>query len=165
MEKVVHPIDPVFDENSRILILGSFPSVKYREVQFYYGHSKNRFWKVLASLFHEEIPSDNKRQKDFLLDHSIALWDVIHSCKITGSSDASIKDVTANDLKAILDKAAIQKIYVNGKTAEKLYRKYIEHELHRDCVCLPSTSPANAVYSLERLLSEWKKIKEALEVL
>ncbi len=165
MENVVHPIDPVFDEKSRILILGSFPSVKSREVQFYYGHPQNRFWKVLASLFHEEIPTDNKGKKDFLLAHHIALWDVIHSCKITGSSDASIKDVTANNLKVILDKAAIQKIYVNGKTAEKLYRKYIEHELHRDCVCLPSTSPANAVYSLERLLSEWKKIKEALEVL
>lgn len=165
MENVVHPIDPVFDEKSRILILGSFPSVKSREVHFYYGHPQNRFWKVLASLFHEEIPADNKGKKDFLLAHHIALWDVIHSCKITGSSDASIKDVTANNLKVILDKAAIQKIYVNGKTAEKLYRKYIEHELHRDCVCLPSTSPANAVYSLERLLSEWKKIKEALEVL
>ena len=165
MENVVHPIDPVFDENSRILILGSFPSVKSREVQFYYGHPQNRFWKVLASLFHEEIPSDSKGKKDFLLAHRIALWDVIHSCKITGSSDASIKDVTANDLKAILDKAAIQKIYVNGKTAEKLYRKYIEHELHRDCVCLPSTSPANAVYSFEPLLSEWTETNEALEVL
>ncbi len=107
MENVVHPIDPVFDENSRILILGSFPSVKSREVQFYYGHPQNRFWKVLASLFHEEIPSDNKGKKDFLLTHHIALWDVIHSCKITGSSDASIRDVTANDLKAILNKADI----------------------------------------------------------
>ena len=138
---IVHPIDPVFDTNSRILILGSFPSVKSRESGFFYGHPQNRYWKVLSAVFEEECPETIPEKKAFLLRNHIAAWDVIHSCEITGSSDASIRNVTVNDLGMILRAAAIREIYVNGKTAEKMYRKYTEPVLGRPCTVLPSTSP------------------------
>lgn len=159
-EKIIHPIPPLYREDSRILILGSFPSVKSRESEFFYGHPQNRFWKVMAAVFEDQVPADVPERRAFLLRHRIAAWDVIHSCTIRGSSDASIKDVIANDLSVILDNAKIRQIYVNGKTAEKMYRKYIEPEIGRKAVCLPSTSPANAAWSLERLISAWKVVGE-----
>lgn len=159
-EKIIHPIPPLYREDSRILILGSFPSVKSRESEFFYGHPQNRFWKVMAAVFEDRVPADVPERRAFLLRHRIAAWDVIHSCTIRGSSDASIKDVIANDLSVILDNAKIRQIYVNGKTAEKMYRKYIEPEIGRKAVCLPSTSPANAAWSLERLISAWKVVGE-----
>ena len=159
-EKLIHTIDPVFDEDSKILILGSFPSVKSRETSFFYGHPQNRFWKVTAAVFEEEIPETIQEKKDFLLKNHIAVWDVIHSCEIKGSSDASIENVAVNDLSIILDHSDIRQIYVNGKTAEKLYRKYMKETYKRDCISLPSTSPANAAWSLEKLIEEWKKIRE-----
>ena len=155
---VEHPIRPVFDKNSRILILGSFPSVKSREVNFFYGHPQNRFWKVLAKVFGEEVPVSIEEKRTFLLANGVAVWDVIKSCDIVGSSDSSIKNVVPNDLREILDTAEIAHIFVNGKTAEQFYKKYIEKEIGRKAICLPSTSPANAAWSEEKLVDEWKKI-------
>ena len=156
---IVHPIEPVFDKNSKILILGSFPSVRSREEGFFYGHKQNRFWKVVSDVFEEEVPKTIPQKKAFLLRNHIALWDVIHSCDITGSSDSSIKNVVANDLSIILEHSGIRKIFVNGKTAEKYYIKYSEKDTHIKAICLPSTSPANAAFSVDRLTEAWKMIK------
>lgn len=155
---ISHPIPPVFDRHSKILILGSFPSVKSREAQFFYGHPQNRFWKVTSSVFGVSEPHTVEEKKDFLLSHGIAVWDVIASCDITGSSDSSIKNVVPNDLTEILNIADIKQIYVNGKTAEKFYHKYIRNNIGREAICLPSTSPANAAWSVERLTESWKQI-------
>ncbi len=157
---IIHPIDPVFDKESKVLILGSFPSVKSRETMFFYGHPQNRFWKVIASLFNEKMPTTVSEKKALLLRNHIAVWDVIAKCDIEGSSDSSIKNAMANDLSIILNQAQIQTIFVNGKTAEKYYKKYIEKTINRKAVCLPSTSPANAAWNLERLLEEWRVILE-----
>ncbi len=156
---VTHPIPPVFDRHSKVLILGSFPSVKSREVQFFYGHPQNRFWKVTSAVFDATEPHTIEDKKDFLLSHGIAVWDVIASCDITGSSDSSIKNAVPNDLTKILDIAKIQTIFVNGKTAEKFYNKYIKDAIGREAICLPSTSPANAAWSVERLTEVWKQIQ------
>lgn len=155
---VEHPIKPVYDRNSRILILGSFPSVKSREVNFFYGHPQNRFWKVLAAVFEVEVPVTVEEKRVFLLAHQVAVWDVIKSCDIVGSSDSSIKNVEPNDLSEILNCAKIKHIFVNGKKAEQFYKKYIEKEIGRKATCLPSTSPANAAWSVEKLVAEWKQI-------
>ncbi len=152
---IIHPIDPFFDNESRALILGSFPSVKSREAMFFYGHPQNRFWKVIASIYDEEIPATLEEKKALLHRNHIAVWDVIARCDIEGSSDSSIRNVVPNDLSVILDNAPIQAIFVNGKTAEKYYKKYIEKTINRKAVCLPSTSPANAAWSIERLVQEW----------
>lgn len=155
---VSHPIPPVFDRNSKVLILGSFPSVKSREAQFFYGHPQNRFWKVTSAVFGVQEPHTFEEKKDFLLSHGIAVWDVIACCDITGSSDSSIKNVVPNDFTTILNVADIKQIFVNGKTAEKFYNKYIRTTIGRDALCLPSTSPANAAWSVERLTESWKQI-------
>lgn len=155
----VHLIPPIYDENSRILILGSFPSVKSREEMFFYGHRQNRFWKVTAAVFECDVPQTVDEKRKFLLQNRIALWDVIASCDITGSSDSSIKNVVPNDVSVIFEKGDIKKIFVNGKTALFYYDKYLKNVLGREAICLPSTSPANAAYSLERLTEEWKKIR------
>lgn len=159
MERVVHEIPPVYDEHSQILILGSFPSVKSRESQFFYGHPQNRFWKVLAEIFGEEIPVSVKEKKKLLLDNHVAVWDVIASCTIEGSSDSSIKDVVPNDLSCILKAANIRQIYCNGGTSYRLFCKYCQPVFNRTAVKLPSTSPANASYRLERLVGEWRQIR------
>lgn len=155
---IIHPIPPVFDRHSRILILGSFPSVKSREAAFFYGHPQNRFWKVTSALLHVSEPSTIEEKRAFLLSHGIAVWDVIASCDIEGSADSTIKNVVPNDLTQILTVANIQAIFVNGKTAEKYYKKYIQDTIGRDAICLPSTSPANAAWSVERLIKEWNQI-------
>ena len=157
---IVHPIPPVYDGASRILILGSFPSVRSREACFFYGHPQNRFWKVTAAVFGEPVPQTVEEKRAFLLRNHIAVWDVIASCDITGSSDASIRNVTANDLDRILRAADIRTVYVNGRTAYKYYQKYAEPATGRPAVCLPSTSPANAAWSVERLTEAWKCIRE-----
>ena len=189
-ERILHPIEPTYDEHSRILILGSFPSVKSREMGYFYGHPQNRFWKVLAAVFAEDsadeehqtdskplpeagkkaqsrkavrteapmVPQTIGERRSFLLRHHVAVWDVIASCTITGSSDSSIRDVRTNDLKPILRGAPIRQIFVNGKKAAELYRKYLLPELGREAVCLPSTSPANAQWSLEKLIDAWSVI-------
>lgn len=156
----VHPISPVFDKDSKVLILGSFPSVKSREEGFFYGHPQNRFWKVTSQIFGEELPVTIDEKKAFLIRNHIALWDVIGSCEIDGSSDSSIRDVTVNDLSVILGTADIRAIFLNGKKAEQYYLKYLFPILKRDAVCLPSTSPANAAWNLEKLITVWGAISE-----
>ena len=155
-----HTIEPVYDENSRILILGSFPSVKSREVGFFYGHPQNRFWRVLAALYEEETPKTVEGKRDFLLSRRIALWDVISSCEITGSSDSSIKNAVPNAVEEILRSAPIERIYTNGGTAHRLYDRFLRERTGMDAICLPSTSPANAAWTLLRLLEEWRRILE-----
>ncbi len=155
---MLHPIPPTFDSSSRILILGSFPSVKSRESGYFYGHPQNRFWKLLAQLFESSLPSSIEEKRSFLLRNHIAVWDVIASCDITGSSDSSIKNVVANDLSLILEAAPIQEIFTNGKKADALYKKYIFPECGRPALCLPSTSPANSAWTLEKLCQAWKVI-------
>lgn len=150
----------MYDKDSRILILGSFPSIKSREQQFFYGHKQNRFWRVVAQVFDCAVPESIEQKREMLLTHHVAVWDVIASCEITGSSDASIRDVIPNDLSVILSQADIQAIYTNGGKAQELYRKYIFPVNGREAVSLPSTSPANAGYSLQRLVEAWKVIRE-----
>ena len=155
-EHIVHSFEPVYDKASEILILGTLPSVKSRENNFYYGHKQNRFWKVLATLLKEPVPDTIEEKKAMLLAHRIALWDVIQSCDIKGSSDSSIKNVTPTDLKQILDHCQIRQIYANGNKAGALYKKYQQPLTERDILVLPSTSPANAAYSLEKLTALWR---------
>ena len=159
-EHVTHTFGPVFDQYSKILILGSMPSVKSREQQFYYGHPQNRFWKVLSTVFGEEVPITIDEKKAFLLRNNVALWDVIESCDIVGSSDSSIRNVKANDMGTILNKAEIRAVFVNGGKAYELFEKYCGQYIQGDgirLVKLPSTSPANAAWSLDRLSERWKK--------
>lgn len=162
MEK--HPFPPLYDSNSKILILGSFPSVKSREQMFFYGHPQNRFWKVISAITGDTVPVTIEEKRTLLLKNRIALWDVIASCDITGSSDSSITNVTANDLTVILKNSAVSRIFVNGKTAEKYYNKYLRDKLGIDAVCLPSTSPANAQWNIQKLISEWSIIKGDLDL-
>ena len=158
-----HTISPVYDSYSRILILGSFPSVKSREQQFFYGHKQNRFWRVMAQVLGCAVPEDIPQKRDMLLTHHVAVGEVIASCEITGSSDASIRDVVPNDLTPILSCADIRAIYTNGGKAGQLYKKYIFPAIGREACMLPSTSPANAGYSLEKLVEAWQVIREVLE--
>ncbi len=158
-----HPFPPLYDENSKVLILGSFPSVKSREQMFFYGHPQNRFWNVISAVMGENTPTTIEEKSDFLHTNHIALWDVIASCDITGSSDSSIKNVVANDLTEIFRKANVKQIFVNGRTAEKYYNKHIRDRIGRDAVCLPSTSPANAMWSMDRLIDAWGIVKTYIE--
>ena len=158
--RIDHPFGPLYGENSRILILGSFPSVKSREQNFFYGHPQNRFWKVIAALYGQETPITIPEKRKLILDNGLALWDSIASCVITGSSDASIRDVRANDLRIILDNSPIEKICCNGRKSHEMYQKYIQKNIQREAVCLPSTSPANAQFSLDRLIAAWSVIRE-----
>ncbi len=158
MSMIVHPFSPVYDKHSEILILGSFPSVKSREEQFFYGHPKNRFWKVLAAVFDYPVPESIEEKISFLISNRIALWDVVFSCEITGSADSSIKNVIPNDIYEILGNSDIKRIFLNGKTAEKYYNKYIKEKISVESITLPSTSPANAKWTLEKLISQWSKI-------
>lgn len=159
---VSHDFEPVFDENSKVLILGTFPSVKSRENRFYYGHPQNRFWKVIAGLTESKVPQTIEEKKKLLLEHGIAIWDVIESCDIIGSSDSSIKNVVPADIERVVANSKIQNIYANGGTAKKLYEKYSQKKTGREIIGLPSTSPANAAYSLERLLECWQEVKKVL---
>lgn len=159
-EYIVHPFAPVYDEHSEILILGTLPSVKSRENDFYYGHPQNRFWKVLAGVYDQPLPQTMEEKKTFLLRNRIALWDVIYSCEIQGSSDSSIRSVVPTDLKQILEAAPIRQIFVNGKKAAQLYSRYQQPLTGIPAVPLPSTSPANAAWKLERLCGEWGRITE-----
>lgn len=158
----VHPIAPVFDKNSKLLILGSFPSVKSRENGFFYGHPQNRFWRVTAAVLGCAVPENIEEKKSFLLGNGIALWDVIASCDITGSADSSIANVVPNDLSVILDCCNIKSIFVNGKTAEKYYNRYIYPQAKISALYLPSTSPANASKNLETLINDWRILKKNL---
>lgn len=157
-ERVKHEFPPVYDADCKILILGSLPSVKSREQMFYYGHPQNRFWRVIAALANQPVPQSIEEKKALLLGQHIAVSDVIAECDIIGSSDSSIKNVVPMDLEQILKGADIRKIYANGNTAKKLFEKFQKKSCQREIIGLPSTSPANAAYSLERLLESWKCI-------
>ncbi|NTU89167.1 MAG: DNA-deoxyinosine glycosylase [Actinobacteria bacterium] len=160
-EHVDHGFEPVFDHHSKLLILGSFPSVASRENRFYYGNPQNRFWRVISALTGRPVPinapieTSIAEKKRLLLDHGIALWDVVDSCDIIGSSDQSIRNVRAADIQRILDTCDIHGIYANGHTAEKLYHRYLKEDTGHGIITLPSTSPANAGYSLDRLITAW----------
>ena len=159
-EHIVHSFEPVYDRASEILILGTLPSVKSRENNFYYGHKQNRFWKVLATLLKEPVPDTIEEKKAMLLAHRIALWDVIQSCDIKGSSDSSIKNVQPTDIGMILEKTNITRIYANGNKAGQLYKRYQFPVTGIEAMVLPSTSPTNAAWSLERLCEAWHVILE-----
>lgn len=152
---VEHPFDPVWDCESKILILGSFPSVKSREQMFFYGHPRNRFWKVISTLLGIETPVTTEEKRAMLLNNHIALWDVIASCDIYGSSDSSIKNAVPNDIGFIIKNSKIERIFTNGATADKLYKKYILPATGIEAMRLPSTSPANAAKSVDELVKEW----------
>lgn len=162
---VEHVFTPIYDANSRILILGTFPSVKSRENNFYYGHPQNRFWRLLATLTSEQVPVSIEEKKAMLIKHHIAIWDVIASCDIIGSSDSSIRNVVPTDLSHILETANIRKIYANGATAAKLYQRYQAEQTGMEIVTLPSTSPANAAFHMERLIDKWKCIRDDIEMI
>ena len=162
LQHLIHSIQPVYDRNSRILILGSFPSVKSRESLFFYGHPQNRFWPLLAQLLDEPVPGSVENKKSFLLRNRIAVWDVIASCDIEGSSDSSIRNAVPNDLRPILKTADIRAIFTNGGVSAKLYDKYCLPQTGIQAVRLPSTSPANAGFSMERLKNSWSLIRQLL---
>ena len=161
-QQIVHPIPPLFDSESRVLILGSFPSVKSREAMFFYGHPQNRVWPLLARLFDEPVPASIGEKKALALRRHVALWDTIHSCTIIGSSDSSVRDVVPNDLSVILESARVQRIFCNGALSHHMYCRYILPTTGIEAVKLPSTSPANAAFTMERLIGEWGRIIEAL---
>lgn len=160
MSRVSHTFTPVWDERSRILILGSFPSVRSREQGFYYGHPQNRFWKVLAAVTGGSVPQTIEEKRAFLLEQRIAIWDVIDSCEIQGSSDSSIRNVVPSDIAGLLRDSGILRVYVNGGKAAELYEKYTLPVTGIPAVKLPSTSPANAAWSLERLIAAWRVIRQ-----
>ncbi len=157
-EHIVHPFPPLFDENSEILILGSLPSVKSREQMFFYGHPQNRFWPLIAMLLDEPAPRSTEEKKQLMLKHHIALWDTIFSCDIIGSGDSSIKNVVPTDLKPVVQGSKIKRIFCNGQTSWKYYHRFQEKELGMEAAALPSTSPANAAWTIERLAQAWKVI-------
>lgn len=159
---LTHPIPPLCGDMPRVLILGSFPSVKSREIGFFYGHPQNRFWRVMASLLEAPLPQTVAEKTRLMTENGIALWDVIASCSIVGSADSTISQVTANDLTPILAGGTVRQIFVNGKTAARLYERHLLPQTAREAICLPSTSPANASWSLERLVGEWAIIKAYL---
>ena len=159
-QSLKHTFDPVFNTESKILILGSFPSVKSSENNFFYGRPQNRFWKVMAKVLEWEVPKTIEEKRKMLLENHVAVWDVIASCSILGSSDTSIKDVVVNDFSKILENSKVERIYVNGGKAYELYHKYAEKVTGIKAVKLPSTSPANAAWSLEKLTKTWKEIIE-----
>ena len=161
-QAIIHPIPPLFDENSKILILGSFPSVKSREAMFFYGHPQNRFWPLMARLFNEPVPQNISKKRALALRNHIAMWDTVHSCTIVGSSDSSICDVVPNDLSVILDNSRVERIFCNGAASHKLYMKYIFPQTGLMAEKLPSTSPANAAFSMDRLYESWRVILDHL---
>ncbi len=156
-----HNIPPVYDKESRILILGSFPSVKSREEGFFYGHKQNRFWRVVSSVLGEDCPATVEEKRAMLIGHNIALWDVIESCDIAGSKDSGIRNAVPNDISRITRAADIRHIYLNGGEAFRMFERFNKN-INIPCTRLPSTSPANAAYSVERLLREWYVIRENL---
>lgn len=162
--KVVHPLKPIYNADSKVLILGSFPSIKSRENNFYYGHPKNRFWKTLEKVFNEDTLETNKDKENFLLTHKIALFDVVFSCDIVSSSDSSIKNVIPNDIKKIVLNSNIKTIFTTGNKAYELYNKYLLKDVGIKAIKLPSPSPANCRKGIEEILNaKYKIIKEKIE--
>ena len=152
----VHPLKPIFSEQSEQLILGSFPSVRSREEHFYYAHPQNRFWRVLSGIYGCKVPETDAGREELIRSNRLALWDVLASCRVSGSADQSITDAKPNDVKELLRVAPIRKILVNGRTAERYYNRFLRETLGIEAICLPSTSPANAAWSIERLTEVWR---------
>ena len=170
-QKIIHPIPPVWSSESEVLILGTMPSPKSREAGFFYMHPQNRFWKVLPAVFGQELTYPNNspdreeaisERRDFLLRHHIALWDVLASCLISGAADSSIKNAVPNDFTEILGRSKIERVFCTGKTAFALWKKTCaekyEERYRLTVECLPSTSPANAACSLEKLIEAYKVV-------
>lgn len=161
---VTHTFGPWFDEQSRVLILGTMPSPKSREAGFYYAHPQNRFWRVLPALFGEPpLVGNIAAQKDFLTRHHIALWDVLQSCEIEGASDASIRNPVPNDMNIILHTAPIRAIFAAGQKAGALYKKYCFPQCGIPVHVLPSTSPANCAVKLPALCEKYAVIRQMAE--
>lgn len=161
MEKyqtIKHTFEPVWDKQSEVLILGTFPSVKSRENQFYYGHPQNRFWKLIAAIYGEPQPETIAEKKELILKHHLAVWDVIDQCDIIGSSDSSIRNVIPSDLAGLLKNSSIHTVIANGAKAYELYQKYQMAKTGLKVQKLPSTSPANAAWSFQRLQEEWGRV-------
>lgn len=161
--QIVHPIPPLYSADTKALILGSFPSVKSREQAFFYGHPQNRFWRVIAALFDAAPPGNIAEKTRLILENRLGLWDVIGSCEITGSADSSIRNVRPNDIGVILRSCDVRTVFVNGRTAEKYYIRFLQPQTGVRAVCLPSTSPANAAWSLERLIAEWMVVRDCVQ--
>lgn len=160
MKTTTHPFKPIFNEFSKVLILGSMPSPKSREQGFYYGHPQNRFWKILSKIFEEKLPTTNKEKTEFILNHHLALWDVIKTCEIKGASDSSIKNVEVNDIKTLIKQTNIKYIITTGKKAEALYQKYLFKTTNIPSISLPSTSPANCAIKEEQLIEHYQILKK-----
>ena len=156
---LIHPFAPVWNADSRVLVLGTFPSVQSRANDFYYGHPQNRFWKVLGQVFDQPAPQTVAQKRAFLLANGVALWDVLASCDIIGSADSAIRNPVANDLSPLLNGARIHQIWTNGQTAARLYHRYCEALTGKPAIALPSTSPANAAWSVERLAMAWAALR------
>ena len=163
MQAAAHPFPPLWDAGSRVLILGSFPSVRSREALFFYGHPQNRFWRVMAAVLGCPVPQTIEEKQQMLHSHHVALWDVIAHCEIEGSSDSSIRAVVPTDLTPILQGAEIRQIFCNGTASYQLYCRHQQMRTGRTAVKLPSTSPANAAWSVERLTQAWMVILDALK--
>ena len=161
--RIGHGFGPVFDSGSRILILGSFPSVRSREVGFYYGHPQNRFWRVLGRVLNDPAPDGTDARKEYLARHGVALWDSVVACEITGSADASIRDPEPADLTRVLSVSPIEAIFCNGALSHSLLQKNETLPDGLPVFRLPSTSPANAAWSLDRLAEEWKIVSSYLQ--
>ncbi len=159
-KSVLHPFEPVFDENSRVLVLGSFPSEASRAAGFFYGHPRNRFWRVMAAVFGEDVPVTIEEKRAFLLRSRVALWDVAASCEVTGSSDATIRRAVPTDLARIFSCAPVARVFLNGQKAAALYKAFFAAQ-KISAECLPSTSPANAAWSFERLTAAWARVAAA----
>lgn len=161
--RVTHPLEPVVDRRCRVLVLGTMPSPKSRELGFYYGNPQNRFWRVMAALWDEPVPTTNDERRRLCLRHHVALWDVLRSCAIVGASDSSIADPVPNDIGALLAQAPIKSIFCTGTTAHRLYRQLVEPVTHVPAVGLPSTSPANARMRLDDLIRAYEPLRQAVE--
>ena len=159
-QRIYHELEPVFSEESRILILGSLPSPKSRETGFYYGHPKNRFWRVISAVFEEPLPETIEQKRELILRHRLALWDVIESCLIKGASDSSIKEPVVNDIPKLLERTGISHIVTTGRKAQSLYMKLVYPRTGIEAICLPSTSPANCAVGEEELISCYGILRE-----
>lgn len=155
---IIHPIPPLWRKDSETLILGSFPSVRSREEMFFYGHKQNRFWKVISALFDAPLPTTIEEKTRLITENKLALWDVVGECDISGSADSSIKNIVPNDISFIISGSNIDRVFVNGGTAARLYDRYLLKQTGITAVRLPSTSPANAAWSVEMLCNEWRQI-------
>ncbi len=159
-QRVSHPLEPVFDERSRVLVLGTMPSPKSRETGFYYNHPQNRFWPVMARIFDEPVPQGNEQKRELCLKHGVALWDVLASCEIEGAKDGTIAECVPNNLALVTDKAPIEAVFCTGAKAAELYGRYCKVQTGMDCIKLPSTSPANAAWSLDDLVEAYRPIAD-----